>query len=268
MTRADTIRLMHAVLDGEATLDQKRELDGLLAGDARARAEYDELGRLFEALGTVPEAYPPEGMVAAVLTAVERRDQLSVHHGVIEDKGIESGEQTPARSVRRPPEPGQAPNSRGETMSEFKNIPAKRKILIGGGIVAAIVLLAVSSRVIDFPKGNDSTVGTITPAERHRGPQGPATDIKLGGPGTQPGTQSAAGLPATGAGANNAGLNNAGLNNQGLNNQGLNNQGLNNQGLNNAGLNSQGMNSQGMNSQGMNSQGLNNQGLNNQGLNN
>ena len=53
--------LMHAVLDGEASPEEARELDRLLAADPAARARFDDLKRLFGELGSVPKALPPGG---------------------------------------------------------------------------------------------------------------------------------------------------------------------------------------------------------------
>src|SRR5690242_11977805 len=82
--------LMQTVLDGEATPDETSELDQRLAGDASARARFEETRRLFDALSRVPKPYPPEGLVASVLANIPqtpvpaRRDgQLSVAPGVI-----------------------------------------------------------------------------------------------------------------------------------------------------------------------------------------
>ena len=58
---------MHAVLDGEATPGEARELERLLAADPAARAEFDDLQRLFDGLKAVPMAFPPEGLVSSVM---------------------------------------------------------------------------------------------------------------------------------------------------------------------------------------------------------
>src|SRR6266540_485390 len=64
---------MHAVLDGEATSEETRELERLLAADPAARAQFDDLRRLFDGLAAVPKAYPPEGLVAAVIARLPQR---------------------------------------------------------------------------------------------------------------------------------------------------------------------------------------------------
>ena len=67
MNETQTEELMHAVLDGEATEPEARELERLLAADATARARFDELKRLFNALEGVPEATPPAAIVERIL---------------------------------------------------------------------------------------------------------------------------------------------------------------------------------------------------------
>ena len=70
MNHLKQIELMHAVLDGEATPGEALELERLLAADPVARAQFEELRRLFDGLAAVPKEYPPEGLVAAVLAKV------------------------------------------------------------------------------------------------------------------------------------------------------------------------------------------------------
>ena len=70
MNRSRQVELMHAVLDGEATVAEARELEAVLARDARAREEYDELRHLFEGLRALPQPFPPEGLAASVLANI------------------------------------------------------------------------------------------------------------------------------------------------------------------------------------------------------
>ena len=72
MTHFELTSLMHAVLDGEATPVEIRELERLVAGDAAVCAEFDALRRLFDGLASVPQGYPPEGLVAAVMARLPR----------------------------------------------------------------------------------------------------------------------------------------------------------------------------------------------------
>ena len=61
MTHPEHIQLMHLVLDGEATPGEAQELARLLAADPAARAQYDELQRLFDGLKSVPEGVSARG---------------------------------------------------------------------------------------------------------------------------------------------------------------------------------------------------------------
>ncbi len=47
-----------------------RELETHLARDGVARAEFEELRYLFDGLAGVPQPFPPEGLVAAVMAGV------------------------------------------------------------------------------------------------------------------------------------------------------------------------------------------------------
>ena len=58
MRHSHLSELMHAVLDGEATREEARELEAQLARDAAARAQFDELRSVFEQLRRVPRAFP------------------------------------------------------------------------------------------------------------------------------------------------------------------------------------------------------------------
>ena len=62
--------LIHAVLDGEASDAEVRELEMRLAADPAARAEYEEWKRLFEALDAMPKEHAPEGLVASINSAM------------------------------------------------------------------------------------------------------------------------------------------------------------------------------------------------------
>jgi anti-sigma factor RsiW len=73
MNNSELVRLMHAALDGEATPAEALELDRQLAADPAARTRFEDLKQLFEALRRVPKMFPPEGLVAAVTTAIPRR---------------------------------------------------------------------------------------------------------------------------------------------------------------------------------------------------
>ena len=61
MSTHEADRLMHLVLDGEASAEEERRLERLLAADPAARARYQALGELFDQLARVPlQAPSPE----------------------------------------------------------------------------------------------------------------------------------------------------------------------------------------------------------------
>ncbi len=201
MNHDETIQLMHAVLDGEATADESRALDRILAAEPALRAEYDELRRLFDGLSVVPKAFAPEGLVASVMAQIpERREepgrfrQLFSRPRVIRQTSSAAPETTRGKSARVHRASQQGPIFGSDSMSEDKGGSfGKRKVWIGGGIAAAAVILAVSAG-IDFPPSGKDTAGTIVPAQRFRAPQNTADDVKLGNPsGTQSTTIPAAG---------------------------------------------------------------------------
>src|SRR5258708_8694178 len=106
MKAFERTELMHGVLDGEATPDEARELDRLLATNPAARAQFEELRSLFDALSRVPKAFPPEGLVAAVMASVPRRPapaedsaQLFAQSRVISQSSMEAREASPGRST-------------------------------------------------------------------------------------------------------------------------------------------------------------------------
>ncbi|HKW79802.1 MAG TPA: hypothetical protein VJQ49_02230 [Casimicrobiaceae bacterium] len=189
MNHAERIRLMHAVLDGEATPDEARDLDREIAADPSAGREFSELERLFAGLRRMPRPFPPEGLVAAVLAAVPQRpdaadspgSQLLARRGVLRQiwsrpRGTIPGQTGGVHKVSQP-----GPQPRGETMNQQQSGFRKRAFWVGGGIAAVAAILAVSYG-LDFPPRNDDTVGTIVPAQRYRAPQMSGDDIKLGSP--------------------------------------------------------------------------------------
>jgi len=204
MEHAGLIRLMHEVLDGAASMDEAWELDRLLADDPGARAQFDELARLFAGLNTMPKALPPEGLVAAVLAKLPRqhgrRDrlrQLSWRWRVLSvDSGRAMGSD-PNRTSRTQRNSHYRSIRRNRDMSGPNIFSRKPKLWIGAGIaVVAIVLVA---RYFDFPP-QMGTQGTIAPAKRFVAEQPGAGDVNGGQP---DGSRSA--LPAsTGASGDGA----------------------------------------------------------------
>ncbi len=212
MKHPDHTLLMHTVLDGEASPDERRELERLLAADPAARAEFDGLRRVFEGLDSLPRAYPPEGLVASVMQRLEpsgvptdRLDQLSTRPGVFGLASDDSGAAHRRMTANGPRVSRAGPTYRGEFMSDNKDkggTSRNRGIWIGAGIAAAALAAVMSSGVVNFPPDGKDASGTIVPAQRYRAPQNSASDVKLGDPAAAQSRQ--ADTAAGAAGAENA----------------------------------------------------------------
>ena len=159
--------LMHAVLDGEASEPQARELERHLAIDSKSRARFEELKRLFGALEGVPEATPPADIVERILAraSLARRgdpgpDQLFGFSRVRDAFGQ---------------------LLTGGTMSQPQNGNARRRnIFIGIGL-AAVGAVLFGHYVLDIPNGGDNLSGTVAPAQRYRSTeQVKPADVRLG----------------------------------------------------------------------------------------
>ena len=170
MKRAWT-EAMHAVLDGEASAAEREALHRALAGDPAARAEFEALSRLFEALDALPPAHPPEGLVAATTAAWAARraaneDQLFSGRRVFVGPASHA---TRSTTIERSPQMSQ----------HTERFFARPKFWIGAGIAAAAVI-AVAQYGFDFPPRGEDVMGTIVPAQRYRAPQAGAEDVKQG----------------------------------------------------------------------------------------
>src|SRR5437762_1362833 len=187
MNNSERARLMHTVLDGEATEAEARELERLLAADPAARTELEHLRRLFDGLSRVPKAFPPEGLVAAVMANIPQNspprgppDQLSLRSRVIGLVWMKARGTSPGKSATDLPAHQPGIYLREWKMSEqSSSLSRKRNVLIGGGIAIAAALFALSY-TIDFPAGVQNTVGTIVPAQRFHAAQPTADQIKVG----------------------------------------------------------------------------------------
>jgi len=169
--------LIHAVLDGEASNAEARELETRLAADPAARAEFEDWKRLFEALDAVPQEHAPEGLVASITSAMPEAPGAA----------DAASQPFPGRRVlghtlfgitRRVP-------TRSITMSEQSShkIFAHRKAWLGGGIAAAAAVV-VAQIAFDFPLPKD-VVGTVIPAQRYRAAQNGSEQVQLGAPAGQ-----------------------------------------------------------------------------------
>ena len=169
--------LIHAVLDGEASDAEARELELRLAADPSARAEFEDWKRLFEALDAVPKEHAPEGLVASIASAMPQApgasgaasqpfpDPRVLGHTLF---GI--SRRVPTRSV---------------TMTEqsSRRIFAHRKAWLGGGIAAAAAVV-VAQIAFDFPLPKD-VVGTVIPAQRYRAAQNGSEQVQVVAPAGQ-----------------------------------------------------------------------------------
>jgi hypothetical protein len=166
---------MHAVLDGEASDAEARELEMQLAADPAAQAEFADWKRLFEALDAVPKEHAPEGLVASIVSAMPQAPgapaaQPFPGRRVLGHTAFGISRQVPTRSV---------------TMTEqsSRRIFAHRKAWLGGGIAAAAAVV-VAQIAFDFPLPKD-VVGTVIPAQRYRAAQNGSEQVQLGAPAGQ-----------------------------------------------------------------------------------
>jgi anti-sigma factor RsiW len=169
--------LMHAVLDGEASDAEARELELRLSAEPAARAEFEDWKRLFEALDAMPKEHAPEGLVASVTSAMPEAPGAA---------GV-ANQPFPGRRVLGHTSFGiyrQAP-TRSITMTEqsSRRIFAHRKAWLGAGIAAAVAVV-VAQIAFDFPLPKD-VVGTVIPAQRYRAAQNGSEQVQLGAPAGQ-----------------------------------------------------------------------------------
>ena len=212
MKHSDATELMHAVLDGEATAEESRALQRLLDSDANARAEFAALERLFKVLHSVPQQYPPEGLVAAVTAALPRETkrhavsrQPLAGSRVVRHASSDTPDAIRGDAEARQPAYRSEPPTRSNFMSQqHSGLFAKRRTWIGAAIAAAAVV-AVAQYGFDFPPRGEDVLGTIVPAQRYRAPQATGVDVKLGGETATPSTL----VPTTQADAANGAAQNA-----------------------------------------------------------
>ena len=183
--------LMHAVLDGEASESQTRELELRLAADPAARAEFDEWQGLFQALRDMPKEHAPEGLVAAVSAALPAApasldaggQPFSPRRvlGYTSTRTSGSRRLGDARAIQSPTPPRSV--SMSQQSSRFF---ASRKGWLGAGIAAAAAVV-VAQLAFDFPVAKD-VMGTVAPAQRYRAAPNGSEDVKLATPAATAGT--------------------------------------------------------------------------------
>jgi anti-sigma factor RsiW len=173
--KPDQLQLMHEVLDGEASAEDARQLDRLLATDPEARAEYEALRCLFDGLNAMPKAVPPQGMIAETLARIPSRPrrphrlrQLSSRWRVFVSDSTRLREKSPIRGARTQRN-FQGEHNRNANMN-------KGTLLIGVGVAAVAVIAAAYH--FDFPPSGDMS-GTIAPAVRSVAAQPGAADMTV-----------------------------------------------------------------------------------------
>src|ERR1700674_2300527 len=178
MHRPEHFQLMFAVLDGEASAAEAAALDPLLAADPAARAQFDELRRLFEHLERVPELTPPQGLLESVVARFARRHGREATDG--QPFGPSRVSRLQSEDPSRSPSPETTKLQRDMTMSQpTSGSPSKRKVWIGIA-VAAVAVGLVGHYALDFPTGGENAAGTIVPAQRYRAEQIKPEDLRLG----------------------------------------------------------------------------------------
>ena len=155
MTFSDTDRLMHAVLDGEASPEEARRLEQVIAGDPAARERFEDLKRLFSLLGRDAAKEPPPGLQYVIIHKASQHFAGSS----ISNAGTHQ------------PLPG------GAQMSQQAS--GKRKVWIGVAVTAAAALV-VGHYVFDIPASGEYASGTVAPAQRYRAPQVKSENVQLG----------------------------------------------------------------------------------------
>ena len=217
MKNPQDTELIHAVLDGEASPEQVRELDRLLVADPAARAEYEELRQLFDQLSRLPESFPPEGLVDSVLAQTQlrpsRRSRVSQLFGLsrVSRREFEQpGARTPGSILghHRASRMGQLLEE--VTMNQPKSGSiGKRKVWIGTGI-AAVAVAVVGIYAWDTTSTSEGMSGTIVPAQRYRSSQPAAADVGLGNQSGSQSTPAGAAVSGSATAAGNAAGNAAG----------------------------------------------------------
>lgn len=185
MTRPQLVERIQAVLEGTASPEERRELAQWLAADAAARAEFAQWQRLFLALDRVPQAAPPEGLVASITAAAAQHFSAPRQPGQLSDREHVVGYRAPEHrsavswfraTIRPQNRPG--PHQERENMSEQARMGSHRRLWAGGAV--AVLAIGVAMIAFDYPPKSQDVTGTIAPAERYRAPQATNEPVKLG----------------------------------------------------------------------------------------
>jgi hypothetical protein len=178
MNNTEATKLMHAVLDGGASPEERSALERALAADPQLREEFDGLRRMFAGLDAVPRYDPPPGFAERVV-ALQRSmavgdpaRQLFSHSGVIGPSGKDISVRNPSVNATRPRTPSES------IWGNWQMAMSKRGMWIVGGVAAAVAAMFIGG-VVDFPPSGEKATGTIAPAKKAaKGEQPGAADLK------------------------------------------------------------------------------------------
>jgi anti-sigma factor RsiW len=264
MTSDELLELMHEVLDGGASASESRKLDQLLSQDPVARAEFEDLRRLFAALNTMPKELPPEDLVSTVAARIPQsprpsvwRSQLFSRLGVLRLSSVQARANTAGQPDKTWPVSRFETSSRNDKMSTDKGLFSKRIVWIGAGIAAVAVVVA--TQFFDIP--SNSGVGTIVPAQRFQATQPGAGDVNasLGVGSTQV-------VTVVGADGDHA-LNDHALNDHALNDHAFNDHAINDHAINDHAINDHAINDHAINDHALNDHALNDHAINDHAIN-
>ncbi len=212
MSQSEHIQLIHAVLDNEASPQEKQDLERLMASDSGVRQQFESMQHLFTVIGQVPEATPPTGLIDLTMAKIPLRQarpgrwrQPFWRSRVLVTESVEARSPSPGITARVHRASGPIQHIKGFTMSDQKSSffkSTKGKFAIGTGVAAALVVTV--SSFVDFPIGGTDTAGTIAPAQRYRAAQNTAQDINVSSPSAQQVQSTTAGIGDTSGAAGRA----------------------------------------------------------------
>jgi anti-sigma factor RsiW len=182
----DTDELMHAVLDGECSLEQRAELDRLLAADPEARAKFSALRALFGAMSQLPEVEPPADLLDAALSRFD-----AIHENSDDSRQLFGQSRViypTTQGLKRQKRPANRFFEFIHSIMESSMNPqpsfistTKGRLIIAAGAVAALAVVVFISQSVNWPTSDKDTVGTIVPADRYQAPQTGGDDVSGGG---------------------------------------------------------------------------------------
>ncbi|HSH91318.1 MAG TPA: hypothetical protein VK996_15130 [Ramlibacter sp.] len=206
MTRNSYPELAMAVLDGDASPEERARLQALLDADAALKAQFGGLQSAQRVLSQVAPVEPPQGLADAVIVKILSRREDSVTLRQL----FQTSSVVGSRAGTKSPGAAKAASPLGYFVQFLQSMKEKMmsdpkpgifsgtkfKVLAGGGI--ALAALVVVSTGVDFSGAEKNTSGTIAPAERYRSTTAPTAIVTTPGT-TQPTTATAIGGEGIGA---------------------------------------------------------------------